>query len=163
MVILQQICTGDIFLDKVRIIAVWSVCNQCRILSVITTSLRTDSVVSSHGHNPRTILLVFKPRGALTLGSPMLWLHSRSCVDYIHFARQSSLLYQQNHLEQINIRARKGGGCQVVSTCWVVHVSNIEITSDIFTSLGRYEILTPGAIPKGFMDGKKAAQKMVWS
>lgn len=25
----------------------------------------------------------------------------------------------------------------------------------------RYEILTPGAIPKGFMDGKKAAEKMV--
>ena len=25
----------------------------------------------------------------------------------------------------------------------------------------RYEILTPGAIPKGFMDGKKAVQKMV--
>jgi len=28
--------------------------------------------------------------------------------------------------------------------------------------LARYELLTPGAIPKGFMDGKKAAQKMVW-
>ena len=25
----------------------------------------------------------------------------------------------------------------------------------------RYEILTPGAIPKGFMDGKKAAEMMV--
>ena len=25
----------------------------------------------------------------------------------------------------------------------------------------RYEILTPGIIPKGFMDGKKAAEKMV--
>ena len=25
----------------------------------------------------------------------------------------------------------------------------------------RYEILTPGVIPKGFMDGKKAAEKMV--
>jgi len=25
----------------------------------------------------------------------------------------------------------------------------------------RYEILTPHAIPKGFMDGKKAAEKMV--
>lgn len=25
----------------------------------------------------------------------------------------------------------------------------------------RYEILTPNAIPKGFMDGKKAAEKMV--
>lgn len=25
----------------------------------------------------------------------------------------------------------------------------------------RYELLTPGVIPKGFMDGKKAAEKMV--
>lgn len=25
----------------------------------------------------------------------------------------------------------------------------------------RYEILTPGVIPKGFMDGKKACEKMV--
>lgn len=25
----------------------------------------------------------------------------------------------------------------------------------------RYELLTPGIIPKGFMDGKKAAEKMV--
>ena len=25
----------------------------------------------------------------------------------------------------------------------------------------RYEILTPNVVPKGFMDGKKAAQKMV--
>ena len=27
----------------------------------------------------------------------------------------------------------------------------------------RYELLTPGVIPKGFMDGKKAAEKMVSS
>lgn len=26
---------------------------------------------------------------------------------------------------------------------------------------GRYEILTPNAIPKGFMDGKQACEKMV--
>lgn len=26
----------------------------------------------------------------------------------------------------------------------------------------RYEILTPNAIPRGFMDGKKAVEKMVW-
>lgn len=28
-------------------------------------------------------------------------------------------------------------------------------------SPGRYEILTPNAIPKGFMDGKQACEKMV--
>ena len=27
----------------------------------------------------------------------------------------------------------------------------------------RYEILTPGAVPKGFMDGRKAVKKMVSS
>ena len=31
----------------------------------------------------------------------------------------------------------------------------------IFCLLCRYEILTPSVVPKGFMDGKKAAQKMV--
>lgn len=28
-------------------------------------------------------------------------------------------------------------------------------------SLSRYEILTPNAIPKGFMDGKQACERMV--
>lgn len=35
--------------------------------------------------------------------------------------------------------------CMCVTTCFIC----------------RYEILTPGIIPKGFMDGKKAAEKMV--
>ena len=32
---------------------------------------------------------------------------------------------------------------------------------ELLTSLARYELLTPNVIPKGFMDGRKACQKMV--
>lgn len=35
------------------------------------------------------------------------------------------------------------------------------IKDHVFYVFNRYELLTPGVIPKGFMDGRKAAEKMV--
>ena len=40
-----------------------------------------------------------------------------------------------------------------------IHETTIEFNGNDLNF--RYEILTPGVIPKGFMDGKKACEKMI--
>lgn len=42
-----------------------------------------------------------------------------------------------------------------------LHLSFIEIRVVLTVCMSRYEILTPNAIPKGFMDGKQACERMV--
>lgn len=43
----------------------------------------------------------------------------------------------------------------------MVSHATVALFSYILSSGCRYEILTPNAIPKGFMDGKQACEKMV--
>ena len=52
----------------------------------------------------------------------------------------------------------------IVNLCWhsaISHLWHLAVVFELLTSLARYELLTPNVIPKGFMDGRKACQKMV--
>ena len=80
---------------------------------------------------------------------------------FIHFMIYvKQIIWNCLYCYNIGISIRK----HIVNLCWhsaISHLSHLAPVFELLTSLARYELLTPNVIPKGFMDGRKACQKMV--